>query len=121
MIRRVLNWLVLAPVAVLAVILAVANRTPVTVSLDPFSRGLSVASFTVPLFAVVFLSIILGVVIGGVAVWWKQGRYRKRCRQAESELSGARADVERLRGELGRGSQTETTGGPLAFFNRPAA
>lgn len=121
MIRRIVNWLVLAPVAVLAVVLAVANRTPVMVSLDPFARDLSPLSFSMPLFAVVFLSMIAGVIIGGVAVWWKQCRYRKRCRQAESDLAGARADVERLRGELGQGTPSQTPGGPLAFFSRPAA
>ncbi|KAF0133305.1 MAG: hypothetical protein FD152_1663 [Xanthobacteraceae bacterium] len=122
MLRRIVNWLFLAPVALIAVILAVANRTPVTLSVDPFARASSALSVTVPLFAVVFLAMILGVIIGGMAVWWKQGRYRKRCRLAESELSAARSDVERLRNELGRGDQVSaTTGGALAFLNRPAA
>jgi uncharacterized integral membrane protein len=120
MIRRIVNWLILAPVAVLAVILAVANRTPVSVSLDPFARAASTFSFQVPLFAVVFLSMILGVVIGGIAVWWRQGRYRKRARQAEADAAAARAEAERLRAELGRNGAPET-GGPLAFFSRPAA
>lgn len=121
MIRRIVNWLILVPVAVVAVILAVANRTPVTLSLDPFARDLSSLAVTMPLFAVVFLSMILGVVIGGAAVWWKQGRYRKRCRQAESELSHARADVQRLSAELGRIGPPEGPGGPVAVFRRPAA
>jgi uncharacterized integral membrane protein len=121
MIRRVINWLVLLPVAIVSVVVAVANRAPVTVSLDPFGRELSSFSFSAPLFAVILLAMMLGVVIGGFAVWWKQGRYRRRCRLAESELSAARADVERLRQELGRGTAAEATGGPLAFFNRPAA
>lgn len=121
MLRRVVNWLLLAPVALIAIVLAVANRTPVTLSLDPLAREASPLSISVPLFAVVFLAMILGVVIGGTAVWWKQGRYRKRCRLAESELSAARSDVERLRSELGRGEQAGASGGPLAFLNRPAA
>jgi len=121
MLRRLVNWLFLAPVALVAVVLAVANRTPVVLSLDPLARGTSSLSVTVPLFAVVFLAMILGVVIGGFAVWWKQGRYRKRCRLAESELSAARGDVERLRGELGRTDPAGAPGGALAFLNRPAA
>lgn len=121
MLRRVVKWLLLAPVALIAVVLAVANRTPVTLSLDPLARETSAFSVSVPLFAVVFVAVILGVVIGGTAVWWKQGRYRKRCRLAESELSSARSDVERLRAELGRGEQPGAPGGPLAFLNRPAA
>jgi uncharacterized integral membrane protein len=122
MLRRVVNWLFLAPVALVAVVLAVANRTPVTLSVDPFAREASALSVSVPLFAVVFLAMIIGVVIGGTAVWWKQGRYRKRCRLAENELTAARSDVERLRNELGRGEQPAgSTGGALAFLNRPAA
>lgn len=122
MLRRIVNWLFLAPVALIAVVLAVANRTPVTLSVDPFAREASALSVSVPLFAVVFLAMIIGVVIGGTAVWWKQGRYRKRCRLAESELTAARSDVERLRNELGRGDQTSgASGGALAFLNRPAA
>jgi hypothetical protein len=35
--RRFLAWIVLAPVAVIALLFAVANRRWVTVSLDPFS------------------------------------------------------------------------------------
>ena len=122
MLRRVVNWLFLAPVALVAVVLAVANRSPVTLSVDPFAREASALSVSVPLFAVVFLAMIIGVVIGGTAVWWKQGRYRKRCRVAESELTAARSDVERLRNELGRGEQPAgSNGGALAFLNRPAA
>lgn len=120
MFKRIVNWLVLLPIAIIAVVIAVANRTPVTVSLDPFGRELSPLSFTAPLFAVVLLAMMLGVVIGGCAVWWKQGRYRKRARLAESELATALAEAERLRQELGRGT-AEPSGGPLAFFNRPAA
>lgn len=122
MLRRVVNWLFLAPVALVAVVLAVANRTPVTLSVDPFAREASALSISVPLFAVVFLAMIIGVVIGGTAVWWKQGRYRKRCRLAENELTAARSDVERLRNELGRGEQpASSAAGALAFLNRPAA
>lgn len=119
MMRRIVNWLFLAPVAVIAVVLAVANRTPVTLSLDPFARGSSAFSFSVPLFAVVILSMIVGVAIGGFAVWWKQGRYRKRCRTAEGELATARTEADRLRADLARREQPQ--GGAVAFLNRPAA
>jgi uncharacterized integral membrane protein len=119
MLRRIVNWLLLAPIAILAVVLAVANRAPVTLSLDPFARGASAFSFSVPLFAVVILSMIVGVAIGGATVWWKQGRYRKRCRTAEHDLAAARSETERLRADLGR---TEAVpGSALALMNRPAA
>ncbi len=43
--RKLLRWLVLAPLAILLVLLAVANRAPVTLSLDPFSREAPAFSF----------------------------------------------------------------------------
>lgn len=119
MVRRILNWLVLVPIALIAVMLAVANRTPVTISLDPFGRMMSPLSITLPLFAAVLLAMIVGVVIGGAAVWWKQGRYRKRCRQAENQLVDALGEQQRLRNELQRG--TEVTGGLPLLSNRSAA
>ena len=119
MVRRILNWLVVLPIALVAVVLAVANRTPVTISLDPFGRMMSPLSITVPLFAAILLSMIVGVVIGGAAVWWKQGRYRKRARQAENQLVDAIGEQARLRGELQRG--TEVAGGLPLLSNRTAA
>jgi uncharacterized integral membrane protein len=102
MIRRIVNWLILLPIAIVSVVVAVANRAPVTVSFDPFGRDLSPLSFSAPLFAVVLVAMMAGVVIGGFA---------------EGELAAARADADRLRQELGRGE----AGGPVGFFNRPAA
>lgn len=121
MLRRIVNWLVLLPVAIVAVALAVANRGPVTVSLDPFSREAPALALTLPVYAVVLLALTAGVVIGGIAVWLKQGTYRKRCRRAEGQLDVARAEAERLRAELTRQGEQAATGGPLARVSRPAA
>ena len=41
---RFLKALILLPVAILVVLAAVANRAPVTVSLDPFADALKAAS-----------------------------------------------------------------------------
>ena len=49
--------LVLVPVALVIVLFSVANRGPVRVSLDPFSRDLPMLSYEVPLFLVVLAAI----------------------------------------------------------------
>jgi uncharacterized integral membrane protein len=123
MIKRIVNWIVLVPLAIIAVALAVANRSAVTLSFDPFSRDLPAASVTMPLFALVLASIGLGVIIGGTVSWFKQGVHRRHARKADHDLAAARAQIETLRTELVKngGTPPEPHGGPLSFFGRPAA
>lgn len=56
---------------VIAAIVAVANRQAVEFSLDPFSSE-PIVAFSLPLFLLVFLTFLLGVVLGGVTVWWRR-------------------------------------------------
>ena len=86
---RFLAVIVGLPVSVAIVALAVANRRPVTLSLDPFSPDTPVISVTVPLFAVIFGALILGLVIGGLVTWARQGRYRRAARRARRDLAAA--------------------------------
>ena len=51
--KAFLKALVLVPIALLIVLFSVANRAPVRVSLDPFSRDLPTLSYELQLFAVV--------------------------------------------------------------------
>ena len=70
---KISTFLVVVPVVVVATVVAVANREAVVFSLDPFSAepGLAVA---LPLYLLVFLTFFLGVVLGGVTVWWRRAR-----------------------------------------------
>jgi uncharacterized integral membrane protein len=99
--RQFLKSLILLPVAVLVILLAVANRAPVTVSLDPFSRGAPEISFAVPLFALIFAAIMLGVVIGGMAAWLAQSKHRRAERRYKRETRRLQSETERLRTEAG--------------------
>nr|WP_255616622.1 lipopolysaccharide assembly protein LapA domain-containing protein [Microvirga puerhi] len=85
------------PVAVLIVLLAVANREPVTLSLDPFSRDVPEFAAQLPLFAVIFAAVMVGVVIGGAATWLAQGKHRRARRQFRREVTQLRSETERLR------------------------
>lgn len=98
---RFLKALMLLPVAVLVVLLAVANRAPVTLSLDPFSQDAPEFSITVPLFAVIFAAVMVGVLIGGVAAWLAQGKNRQARRQLRRETHALRNETERLRAQNG--------------------
>lgn len=80
--KRALSVLIGLPLCIIVVALAVANRRPVPVSLDPFSPDTSALTFQVPLFVLIFGALILGVVLGGMASWLGQGRFRREARRA---------------------------------------
>jgi uncharacterized integral membrane protein len=99
--RQFLKALILLPVAVAVVLLAVANRKPVTLSFDPFTPEGPLFSWTLPLFALVFLCLMLGVVIGGVASWLAQAKHRRLERRYRREARRLRDERERLRAQGG--------------------
>ena len=96
-VRRLASMLVFLPVAVLVLVFAVANRRPVTLSLDPFNPDAPVIGFEAPLFLVLFAVLTLGVLIGGVSSWLRQGRHRKAAREARDQLSRAETELARQR------------------------
>ena len=86
MLRKIVAAIVLVPLAVVILAFAVANRGAVTVSFDPFSADDPAATISLPLFALVILLLIIGVVIGGLASWLRQGKWRGAARRFEREL-----------------------------------
>jgi uncharacterized integral membrane protein len=101
---RFVKALILLPVAILVVLLAVANRAPVQLSLDPFSPEAPEIATTLPLFAIIFAAIMVGVVIGGVATWLSQGKHRRARRQYRREVGHLRTETERLRTQSAAGA-----------------
>ena len=93
--RRVLFLVVLVPLAIVIVILSVANRGEVVFSLDPF--GGDALSFAAPLFVFLFAALALGIVVGGSAAWLRQGKWRHAARLERAEAARLRSEVERLR------------------------
>lgn len=98
MTKRLVGWFLLVPLSVLLVLFALANRQIVYVSLDPFGYDSALLpSFEVPLFGVVYAMLLVGVMLGGLAVWFTQGRhrrerklYRREADRLGRELDGAR-------------------------------
>ena len=95
-----LKWLLLVPVAVIVIMFAVVNRTPVTIVADPFPPASAGLTFSAPLFLVILVSMIVGVMIGGFGAWLRQGRHRKAARQAQVEADRQRIEAERLRSQV---------------------
>ena len=85
MFNRFMLIVVFVPLAVILIALAVANRDPVAFTLDPFNPGNPALTMTLPLFIFLFLALAIGMIVGSLATWIKQGRYRKLARQRNQE------------------------------------
>ena len=86
MLRKFAAAVVLLPLAVVIVLFAVANRQWVTVSFDPFVSVNPAYAVSVPLFLLIFIALIAGVVVGGIAGWVRQARLRRAARRLEREI-----------------------------------
>ena len=94
---RFLKSLVLLPVAALVILLAVANRSVVRLSFDPFSADAPVFSVDLPLYAILFGAVALGIVVGGVFTWLGQGRSRSNALYHRRESMRHEREATRLR------------------------
>jgi len=91
---RFLKFIIIAPLTILFLMFAYANRHYVDIGFDPFEGGdISNFSIKAPLFLALIASIMIGVIAGGIAVWLGQGKHRR-------ALRVARAEADRLRVEL---------------------
>jgi uncharacterized integral membrane protein len=98
LLRKILTAIVVIPLALIMIALAVANRHAVTISLDPFAGSEPAVSVTLPLFALIFVLLIVGVVIGGATTWLRHGRWRWMVRRLEGELRSLRAKIAAMEG-----------------------
>ena len=97
MLRRIVSAVILVPLLVILVAFAVANRQTVTVSFDPFSSSAPAYTVTLPLFVIVFVLLIAGVIVGGTAVWFGQRRIRRARRRLDAEVAALHGEIEGLR------------------------
>jgi uncharacterized integral membrane protein len=104
MLRKILNVLVVLPLAIIFIVFAVANRHLVMLSFDPFDSTDAALGLSLPLFVVIIAFTILGVLAGGIATWFGQRRWRRAARLNETEARNARAQLADLRG------RSQTTG-----------
>ncbi|WP_136657593.1 DUF1049 domain-containing protein [Nitratireductor sp. XY-223] len=111
MARKLINIVILVPVAIILIVLSVANRGAVTLALNPFDPGDTVLSVNAPFFVFLFLALMIGMVIGSAATWFKQGKYRKKARQEAKEAVRwhTEADRQRERAEAVSGSGNSLT------------
>jgi uncharacterized integral membrane protein len=97
MFRKIVTAVIVVPLALILVAFAVANRQAVTVSLDPFSAADQAYAATVPLFILIFVLVILGVIVGGIASWLRQAKWRRSARRLEADVRALHQELEILR------------------------
>ena len=100
--RRLLSWILGLPATLLLIGFAVANRNWVDVSLDPFSRDSASIYLRMPLWSVLVAGIFLGLVIGWIAAWINQGRWRRHARELRHNNEHLRVENARLQAEVDR-------------------
>jgi len=100
-VRNIVAVLILVPLAVVIIAFAVANRQIVTVSLDPFSAEHPAASVTLPLFGLIIVLLIVGVLIGGIAAWLRQARWRRMAHRLEREVGELRTEIDEFKRTAG--------------------
>jgi uncharacterized integral membrane protein len=96
MIRKLVSSLILVPLAIVFIAFAVANRQTVLVSLDPFDQTNPAWSIRLPLFVLILMVIIAAVIVGGVAAWLRQSKWRRAARLAQAQVRELRAQVDML-------------------------
>jgi uncharacterized integral membrane protein len=101
MIRKIVAALVLLPIAIVFVAFAVANRQAVVVAFDPFDQVHPAFALAVPLFALLLAVAIGGVVIGGVAAWLRQSKWRRAARLAQARARELAAELDQLKRQTG--------------------
>ena len=93
--RTLLKFFVFAPIALLLLLFAFANRRIITVSFDPFaSDEASAFAFAAPLFLVLIATLMVGVAAGGAATWLNQGKFRRAARQSRAEADRLRSEAQ---------------------------
>ncbi len=95
--RRLFSWFIGLPLVVLMIAFAIANRSHVAVSFDPLSQSDPMFALNIPLWVLFYAGILLGLIVGWFAAWFGQAKWRRSSRKAESDLSVARMENERLK------------------------
>ncbi|HVW93697.1 MAG TPA: LapA family protein [Devosia sp.] len=111
MVRRILGWIVLVPLSAALIIFALANRQLTVINFNPLAApsSLDAPGIGMPLFLVIFVALLLGVVLGGFATWLTQGRVRREKRQwqREADRLGRELDTTRRSQRPARTSRNE--------------
>jgi uncharacterized integral membrane protein len=98
--RKLVLALILVPLALVLITLAVVNRMETTLILDPFGGSEGGYALQAPFFLFLLGAFALGLVVGGIATWFRQGKWRRTAREGARETRLLRQQTDRLEREL---------------------
>ncbi len=73
---------------VIGISIAISNRQDVRIGLEPIPF-----SVEFPLYIVMFACLLVGILIGGLVVWWRDGAVRRRARRAEGQAGDLKNEL----------------------------
>lgn len=94
---RYVRYFILGVLALVLIMIAVANRQVVTVQLEPFGLGSPFPQpIDMPLFIVIFVSALGGLIAGFLIEWIRERKHRREVFNQQREANDLRKEVRRL-------------------------
>lgn len=94
MLKRLFSLLILVPVGVVLIAVAVSNRQNVTIAVPPYLEDAPLYAFTIPLFVVLFAVLLIGMIVGSLATWFRQSHYRREARSKRAEVTELTKEID---------------------------
>src|SRR4026208_534351 len=97
MFRKIVSAVILVPLAAVIIIFAVANRQSVTVSFDPFSTTSPAYAVTLPLFGLLVVLVIGGLLLAGAVAVLGHARWRRAARRLDADVRALHQELDVIR------------------------
>lgn len=101
---RLLTWLVGVAVAVVTVLFAISNRSPVSITVWPFPIAVDVG-----LYIVVLAAVFAGFLVGALVTWVAAGKHRRRVRKQRVEIRALEGELSDVRARLADQKRTDAS------------
>lgn len=95
MLKKIIWVVFFIPVAIVLILLSIANRQVVTLALNPFEPADTLLSVSAPFFMFILIALMAGMILGSVLTWFKQGKHRSRARQVSVESDKWHTEADR--------------------------
>ena len=104
MVNKIVGWVILVPLCLALIVFALANRHFVAVNFNPFTAVDTVTTpgYGVPMFIVLYVVLLIGVLLGGIATWFAQSHNRRREKHWRREAHMLNGELESLRKHQGQ-------------------